>query len=79
MLSHLEFLVVIFLLLWLIRRVRTPWVYNMYLRRILGQLDRIEAHTRGVPIEQIEKEFSAVIHTETAIHDGTPFWERMWR
>jgi hypothetical protein len=51
----------------------------MYLRRILGQLDRIEAHTRGVPIEQIEKEFSAVIHTETAIHDGTPFWERMWR
>jgi len=79
MLSHLEFIIVVVLLVWIIRRLPTPWVYDMYLRRMLSQLNDIEAHARGVPLEQIKQEFSNTISDTTAIHDGTPLWMRMWR
>jgi hypothetical protein len=75
----LEFAILFILLLWIIRRVPTPWVYDMHTRRILTQLNRIEAYTRGVPVEEIEQEFSDYLANGTAAHDGSPLFSRMWR
>ncbi len=74
-----QFLIVVALLAWIIRRLPTPWVTDMYMRRIFDQLNAIEAHTRGVPVEDIEMELSKHIEQSTAIHDGTPFFLRRWR
>jgi hypothetical protein len=74
-----QFLMIVALVGWIIRRLPTPCVTDMYLRRIFHQVNVIEARDRGVPREEIEKELSDYIGTRTAIHDGTPLLLRMWR
>ena len=74
-----QFLIIVALLVWIIRRLPTPWVYDMYIRRVLDQLNVIEARQRGIPLEDVEMELSSHIENSTANHDGTPLFRRMWR
>ncbi len=79
MLSHVEFLIIVFLLLSVIRRQQTPWVFDMFLNRILGQLNKIETQARHVPLEEVQKEMSALISNTTALRDASTFFEKLFR
>ena len=56
---HVEFAILFLLLVWIVRKLPTPWLVNASLRRMTGQLNRLEATIRNVSLEQIEEEFDA--------------------
>ena len=67
---HIEFAILFLLLLWIIRKLPTPWLVDASLRRMTGQLNRIEAVVRHVPLEQIEGEFSSFYSNQAAKRKG---------
>lgn len=56
---HVEFAILFLLLVWIIRKLPKPWLVDASLRRMTGQLNRMEAAIRHVPLEQIEDEFAS--------------------
>ncbi|MBZ5663398.1 MAG: hypothetical protein LAO30_02235 [Acidobacteriia bacterium] len=54
---HVEFAILFLLLVWIIRKLPKPWLVDASLRRIVGQLNRLEAEARHVSLEQIDQEF----------------------
>ena len=67
---HVEFVILFLLLVWIIRRLPTPWLIDASLRRITGQLNRLEAEARHLPLALIEEECEAFYSKQAAKRKG---------
>lgn len=76
---HIEFAVVVALLVWILFRMAVPWRADMIYALLFKKLNRIEAHLRGVPVEQIDRELAMELEDIESSERGRPwFGSRPW-
>jgi hypothetical protein len=69
-----QFALILILQVWLLWRSPTPWRTDAVLRRVFAQLNRIEAHLRGVPLTSVEQEADDWWETQRARKKGRPWF-----
>ena len=62
-----QFVILVVLLLWIIHRIPSRWERDVYRKWTHDQLNKINAQIRGVPVSEIEQEFSNYISNRSAI------------
>jgi hypothetical protein len=72
-----QFLIIVALLLWIIRRLPPRLAQEVFIQRLFNQLNRIESVVSGVSEEEIRQKWLDYQLTRIAVNKGAPWSERI--
>jgi hypothetical protein len=77
--QHIEFAVLVGLLISVLWRMPTPWRVGMMNVIILRKLNRLESQLRNIPLDQVDRELGEEIRGIASRESGRPWLaERYW-